>query len=345
MTSRVQFIWLAFLAIILSACDSAEDLINRRLPPVPAEQHRAAAVQAAHAGLAQIKDANAGFNLRIEDIAAVLNASGVAEKLGVAKLQIRGDRQLILAETEVARKFSKDDFPELDENTRRLIEALKPEIKGRIALGLGLTITNALPEDGRLTIGVRLLPLFRNIEVERVAVEGELDVDVLVTLMNGLAGKVANELSLIEVAKISFPVTPFQQGDLSRSIALKNGNGDGEKINISGEPVSSPFHLRSAVWLVDGGNATFIVELAPAGTSPAANSAVSDGEDYEQLQTEFSRKLMEGLDLSKSGFQLDRSQQTAGRQARQCRARASAALPNDQSFVGGPNLQQKDRDP
>ena len=145
---------------------------------------------------------------------------------------------------------------------------------------------------------MRLLPLFRNIEVERVAVEGELDVDVLVTLMNGLAGKVANELSLIEVAKISFPVTPFQQGDLSRSIALKNGNGDGEKINISARPVSSPFHLHSAVWLVDGGNATFIGELAPAGTSPVANSAVSGNEDYEQLQTEFSRKLMEGLGLS-----------------------------------------------
>src|SRR5688500_14875073 len=137
MASRVPLIWLAFLAILLSGCDSAEDLVNRRLPPVPAEQHRAAAIQAAQTAIAELDDANAGFNLRIDDIAGALNASGFTERLGVGQVKMSGDRQLLLAEVEVAKKFSGQDFPELDENTKSLIEALKPEIEGRITLGLG----------------------------------------------------------------------------------------------------------------------------------------------------------------------------------------------------------------
>src|SRR5690242_19007131 len=112
MASRVPLILLAFLAILLSACESAEDLVNRRLPPVSVEQHRTTAIQAAQAAIAQLDEANIGFNLRIEEIAAALNANGLAERLGGGRLKLRGDRQLILAEMEVTRTFSGGDFPE-----------------------------------------------------------------------------------------------------------------------------------------------------------------------------------------------------------------------------------------
>jgi hypothetical protein len=298
MASRVPLIWLAFLAILLSGCDSAEDLVNRRLPPVPAEQHRAAAIQAAQAAIAELNDANAGFNLRIDDIAGTLNASGFTERLGVGQVKMSGDRQLILAEVEVAKKFSGQDFPELDENTKSLIEALKPEMVGRITLGLGLASAKALSQDGRLTIGLRLLPLFRNVEVERVVVAGKLDVDVLVTLMNRLADRVSGELSRVELAKVSFPTIPFKHADLARSIAMTNADGADEKITISAKPVSSPVDLRSLAWLIDGGNVSFIAELAPVGTAPAAGSAAPGTADYAHLQTGFAGKLMQGLGVA-----------------------------------------------
>lgn len=301
MTSRAPLIWLAFLAIVLSGCDSAEDLVNRRLPPVLAEQPRAAAVQAAQAALAEVSDANAGFNLRIEDIAATLNASGLAERLGVAQLRLRGDRQLILAEVEVAKTFSTEDFPELDADTKKLIEALKPEIEGRIALGLSLTRANALSDDGRLTIGLRLLPVFHNMEVERVVLAGELDVDLLVMLMNRLADKLSSELSRVEIARASFAVNPFRQADLSRAIALGTVDGVDEKATLSARPVSSAAHLRSVAWLIDGGNVTFLAEIAPAGASSVPSSTALGKEDYAQLQAEFSRKMMEGLSLANLG--------------------------------------------
>src|SRR4029079_1259264 len=114
MASRAPLILLAFLAILRSVCESAEDLVNRRLPPVSVEQHRTTAIQAAQAAIAQLDEANIGFNLRIEEIAAALNANGLAERLG-GRLKLRGDRQLILAEMEVTRTFSGGDFPEFDE--------------------------------------------------------------------------------------------------------------------------------------------------------------------------------------------------------------------------------------
>lgn len=287
MASRVRLIWLAFLAILLSACDSAEDLVNRRLPPVPVEPHRAAVIQSAQTAIAGLDEANAAFNLRIEDIAATLNATGFTERLGVGQMKLRGDRQLILAEMDVARTFSGEDFPELDENTKGLIAVMKPEIKGRITFGLGLASSHAPSEDGRVAIGLRLLPLFRNVEVERLALAGDLDVDVLVTMMNRLADRVSDELRRAEVAKASFPT----QVDL----AFKNADGVQEKITVTEKPVSSPVNARSEAWLIDGGNVTFIAELAPVDT-PAGSS--SGNADYAQLQTEFTEKLTQGLGVA-----------------------------------------------
>jgi hypothetical protein len=262
------------------------------------EQHRTTAIQAAQAAIAQLDEANIGFNLRIEEIAAALNANGFAERLGGGRLKLRGDRQLILAEMEVTRTFSGGDFPDFDENTKGLIEAMKPEIKGRITFGLGLTSTNTLSEDGRLMIGLRLLPLFRNVDVEHVAVAGKLDVDVLVTLMNRMADKVSVELSQAEFAKVSFPTIPFKQAELSRSIAFKNANGVHESIAFSAKPISWPVYVRSEAWLIDGGNVTFIAGLAPVGTPPGSSAAASGNEDYTRLQAEFAAKLMQGLGVA-----------------------------------------------
>ncbi len=272
--------------------------MNRRLPPVPVEQHRTTAIQSAQTGIAQLGEANVGFNLRIEEIAAALNANGFAERLGVGQLRLRGDRQLILAEMEVARTFSSGDFPEFDENTKSLIDGMKPEIKGRIVIGLGLASTDAVSEDGRLTIGLRLLPLFRNVDVERVALAGKLEVNVLVTLMNRMADKVSVELSQTEFAKVSFPTIPFKQADLSRLIAFKNAHDVDERMLFPAKPIPSPTYVRSEAWLIDGGNVTFIAELAPVGTPPAPNSAAAGDEDYTHLQTEFAGKLMQGLGVA-----------------------------------------------
>ena len=265
---------------------------------MPAEPHRAVVVQAAETAIAQIDEANAGFSLRIEDVAATLNASGLAEKLGVGRLKLQGDRQLILAETDVAKTFSGGDFPELDQHTKSLIDAMKPEITGKIVFGLGLASTDALSEDGRLTIGLRLTPLFRNVEVERVTLTGELDVDVVVTLMNRMAEKVANELSRVEFVKASFPTNPFKPADLSRSIAFRTADGAHEKITLSGRPVSSPVHVRSGAWLVDGGTVTFIAELAPAGAPPGSSPPAPGEGDFARLQSAFAEKLMQGLGVA-----------------------------------------------
>ncbi|MGE3875511.1 MAG: hypothetical protein AB7F74_21365 [Parvibaculaceae bacterium] len=301
MISRVPLIWLALLAMLLSGCDSAEDLVNRRLPPLSDEPHHAAAIQAAQVALAGLDDANAGFNFRIEDIAAAVKTAGVIERLGVARLRLRGDRQLILAEADVTKAFSKDDFPDLDADTKSQIEILKPEIKGRISLGLGVAGASADSEDGRLTIDVRLLPLFRNMEVEHVTLAGDLDIDLVITLMNRLADKVAGELSRTEIAKVSIPAIPFKQADLSRALAFKHADGADANIAISAKPLSSSVYMRSLAWLVDGSNVTFIAELAPSGTAPVAGSATPGRQDFAQLQAEFARKLMDGLGIANPG--------------------------------------------
>jgi hypothetical protein len=296
MASRVPLVCLAFLAVLLSGCDSAENLVNRRLPPVPEEQQRATAIQASQAAIAGLSDANVGFNLRIEDIAVAVKASGAAERLGVGPLTLRGDRQLILAEAEVAKTFSRNDFPDFDADTKDRIEALKPEIKGRITLGLSLASTNSVSQDGRLAIGIRLLPIFRNTEVDRIALTGKLDVDLVVTLMNALADKLSSELRA-EIATVSLPAVPVKEADLSRAIARRNNGGD-EKIKIAAKPVSSPVYLRQIAWLVDAGNVTFIAEIAPVGTSPAFTAADPGKDDYAQFKTEFATKLKRGLDIA-----------------------------------------------
>ncbi|MGE0008776.1 MAG: hypothetical protein AB7S92_24750 [Parvibaculaceae bacterium] len=295
MTSRMPLLWLVLLALLLCGCDSAEDLVNRRLPPVPSEQHHSAAIQAAGAAIARLPEANAGFNLRIEDIEASLNAKGFAERLGVGPLKLRGDRQLVLAEVAVARTFSGRDFPELDETTKKLIETLKPEIKGTISLGLGLTATE-VSQDGRLTIGLRLLPLFRNMEVERVVLAGELDVDLLVTLVNRLADRISSDLSSTDIADVSFPAVPFKTADPSQSVAFRTADGAGEKVTLTARPVPPPVDVESIVWLVDGGDITFIAELALLGGSSAQSSAAPA--DYARLHAEFSRKLLQGLGVA-----------------------------------------------
>jgi hypothetical protein len=295
MASRVPLIWLVFLAMLLAGCDSAEDLVNRRLPPVPGEQHRAMAVQAAQAAIAGLKDVNAGFNLRMEDISAAVKASHLTEGLGIGQVKLHGDRQLIFAEVEVAKTFSKDDFSEFDANTKDRIGTLKPKIKGRITLGLSLTSAKALSKDGQLAISIHLLPLFRNMEVEYVALAGKLDIDLVVTLMNSLADKLSVGLARADIARVFFPTIPFKEADLSSAIALKNADGVDEKITISAKPVPSPVQLGSVAWLIDGGNITFISELAPVGTSPVPASAAAGKDDFDQLKTEFARKLAQGL--------------------------------------------------
>ena len=297
MASRVPHIWLFFLAVLLTGCDSAENLVNRRLPSVPEEQQRATVVHAAQTALAGLNDVNAGFNLRIEDIAAAVKASGVTQRMGVGPLTLRGDRQLILGEADVARTLSKDDFPDLDANTKDRIEALKPEIKGKIVLGLGMTSSSAVSSDGRLAVAVRLVPLYRNTQVEHVLLAGRFDVDLVVMLMNRLADRLSDALGRAEIATVSLPVVPLKEADLARSITLGDGSGDAQ-IKITAKPASSPVDLRSVTWLVDGGNVTFIAEVAPVGAAPVPAAAEPGNDDYARLKTEFAAKLTQGLDIA-----------------------------------------------
>jgi hypothetical protein len=115
-----------------------------------------------------VRDPNIAFNLRISDAVSILNASDLKPKYGVSDIKMVGERQIIFADVALDKQFTQEDLSEPDESTRDLVERWKPQIKGKTAIGMGLTSASAIAQDGEIVISFRLLPLFRNIQVDEV---------------------------------------------------------------------------------------------------------------------------------------------------------------------------------
>ncbi|MER9684688.1 MULTISPECIES: hypothetical protein [unclassified Mesorhizobium] len=279
-----------------------EKVVNDRFPPVSPEQHRTEAISTAMSALAGMKDPNIAVGLSISDAAKIINSSELKSRFGIVNVTLRGDQQILFADVSLDKQFSDVDFPALDNDTRTTLNSWRPHFKGTITFGLGVTSASAQSENGNLNLSFHLLPLFKNIHVDKIDLAEKIDLtaaaDMLIPLLNDYADNISGELSRADFAKVSFPAIPIDRMDPSRSISLDGPEEAAAKITISGNPISSPVYIRSVVWLIDADSFAAIAELAAVGSEPvAAADGAAGAVDFSRLDVEFTQRLSAGLSL------------------------------------------------
>jgi hypothetical protein len=290
---------LAVMLAGLTACSSAESLINAQFPPIKADDHHRAGIDTAHAALAGLGEANLGFALSITDALRIIEATELKEKFGVT-LALRGDRQLLFADVAIDRQFTAADFPDADDTAKALLDSLAPQVKGKIAFAIGVTSASAVDEAGTAIVTLNLLPLFRNISFEKLQVANNVDLkphlDVLTSLVNTFADNISGELTRAKFAEVSFPAVPIDPLDPSQTLSMKSEDGSSTAtVKIEAKPIVSPVFIRTIAVLVDTNHIAAIGELAPTGTLLATAPATSTTPDFAAVQAAFAKAVADGL--------------------------------------------------
>lgn len=297
---RRAFLCAIIACLALSACNPIEKLVNSKFPPVTADEHRKTAIASVTAVMAVMENPTVGANIRLSDAAATLNASDLRSQFGITDVLLRGEEQILFADVSVDKRLSQEDFPGLDDSTAQTIGLLKPQVRGKLSFGFGLTSAAAIESNGKTEIRFRLLPLFRNIHVDEVVLADTADVtaasDVIARILNRFADNVSGALSQSDFTKLTIPVVPNRIGETNSTVAMTNEDGISAKVTMSANPVASPVYLRSAAFLIDVDTVSILVDLAKTGT-PLASATDTPAGEFADVKEQFITKMNVGFDV------------------------------------------------
>jgi hypothetical protein len=269
--------WLAGALILLIAGgglyyylreDPLRAELDRRWPPVTADQQRQAAIDSTAAALQILPAPNFAVGVDTPTIQAV--AFDAVKAMGVTKLALGTDRQLLRLTADFDITLKPEDLPQ-DSDKRTLIAKLNPRAAGQVDLFLGAAV--ALATSPKRTLQVRLLPSVHNIRIDKLMVAGSYDfgvaADVLEFLVNRYADNLGAAIAANPLSNVTLPATVQDAFDPSGPIKLDLKEVPDLKLTLSGHPIKSPFGLGAAAWLIDGNEVIAIAQLVPLDKLPA----------------------------------------------------------------------------
>jgi hypothetical protein len=179
--------------------------LNRRWPPVTAEQQRQAAIDSAATALKALTAPNMAAGVDVATIQRI--GVGEIKSKGVTKLTLSTDRQLLQLTADFDLTFRPEDLP--PDSDMRSLAALTPHVIGQVEMLL--TVAAALSETQPRALLVTLLPAVRRVRIDKLTVNGSYDItaagDAIAFLLNHYADNLNAILSSSPLMSITLPDT------------------------------------------------------------------------------------------------------------------------------------------
>jgi hypothetical protein len=278
----------------LQIAPNLRDVINAHWPPVTPDRQRQTAIDAAFAALDAMSQPNLAVGTDVKTIEAI--GSEHLKGKGVTKLTLETDHQLfkVTAAFDVSLKPVEIDT---DQQNREWVEKFKPHVVGRVELFLGAATT--MVTSPKRALQVKLLPAFKSIHVERIALADSYDVTaagaILADLLNAYADNITGSFTNDPILNAELPVTLQDQFDPSGPIKINPVGGGDFKLTLSSKPIHSPYGLGSVAPLIDNTRVVVLAQLSPVGILPAPRTV--SGKAFGDFVTAFSRHMSDGLGL------------------------------------------------
>lgn len=267
--------------------------LDRRWPPVTADQQRQIAIDSAASALKEFTRPNIAAGADVATIQRI--AFDSVKSKGVTKLVLAADRQLLRLTADIDVHLTSNDLPK-DSDKKAIVAALDPHVVGQVELFLtvAVSVSNA---PGRALV-VKLLPAVSRVRIDKLTVKGSYDVtlaaDGIAQLLGRYADNLSGVLSANPLMNITIPTSLEESFSPSRLIDLKEIPG--LRLSLSARPIKSPFGLGVAAVLIDDGKVDVIVELAPLDKLPV--KTIPANGSFEDVKTAFIKSLRYGLGIT-----------------------------------------------
>lgn len=266
--------------------------LNRRWPPVTADQQRQVAIDSTASALKALAAPNVAAGVDVATIKEI--AFNEVKSKGVTKLTLATDRQLLRLTADFDVALTPDDLPKHSDK-RSLVAALAPRVVGEVELFL--TAATSMSDASRRALLVKLLPTVSRVRIDKLTVKGGYDVtaaaDAIALLLNRYAGNLSGALSASPVMNVTLPATLQGAFDSSGPIKVDFKEAPGLRLSLAARPIKSPFGLRAAAWLIDADKVIVIAEIAPLDKLPAQVNPTKGA--FEDVKVGFRKSLQNGL--------------------------------------------------
>jgi hypothetical protein len=280
---------------IFARNDPLAELLNSKWLPISVDDQRGQAITSAARTLPLVPAPNVAVGIDVKTMEGI--GESKLRALGVTKLRVKGEKQLLRIEADFVRMFEPKDLPE-DFQFRELVEALRPEITGTIVASVGIA---SAPTDLPATrLQLRLLPAFNSLHVDKIRLAGKADVapagEAIAALLTRYSGNITGILNNLPVLDVLLPTSPFETADPTGPIKISIPSAPEAKLSLASKPITFPFHLAGLAWLIDNDRVTAIAQYLPMEESPPALPALPA--TFDLIRNEFFARLKAGLAIS-----------------------------------------------
>ena len=274
MVKQGSLLFLACACVLLTGCSNPlKDILNKKWPPVSVDQQRQMAIESTAKALAGLPAPNIGVGVKLSDAKTVLLDDNL-RKQGVTDVEVEGGRQLLKIQVKFSRQFTEVDAGD-NENLRKLLISLKPDIAGAIVVYAGVTggLSTAGPTP---VLELRVLPSVSSLAIDKIKVAEKVDAtavgEALAGLLDRYKDNVSGELSRAAFTRASVPALAPKPLDLSQSFKVSSG-GVVATIDVKANPITVPVMLTGVAWLVTDKELTALIQLDPVASAPASSAA------------------------------------------------------------------------
>jgi hypothetical protein len=294
-------------------CGPLEDLVNTKYPAVSADQQSQRAIKTALDTLRSTSDVNVALGVALSDLRAVLLARPEIQAAGVTELRISGENDVLDVVMTLDRNVDGKIVPDSHAALKALFDKVHPHVVGRISFGIAIeSATEGATKDQVTAIVLRLLPVFRNLKVEKITIDtGDLGrllgtntadmtgaADSIVSWLNGFADRISGALSHLEFTRISVPISPFPAESPNRSFQASASGQTKIAVQVSGNAISAPARVAAVAWLIDRSHIIAVAKLAFP-TDPKPSSAPqTGGAGFNDLKELVASRVKEGVGIA-----------------------------------------------
>jgi hypothetical protein len=305
-------------ALIIAMVDSArcgplEDLVNTKFPAITPDQQSQRAIKTALDTLRSTADVNVGVGVAFADLRTVVLARPEVQAAGMTEINLTGDNDVLDISMTLDRIVDGKIIPDSRPTLKALFDKLHPHVVGRISFGIAVeSATEGATKDQVTAIVFRILPVFRNIKIDKITVDtGELGqllgqntadmtgaADFIVGWLNGYADRISGGLSHLEFTRISVPLSPLPVESANHSFQASASSQTKIDVKVSGSSISAPARVVAIGWLIDHSHIIGVAKLAFPTDPKPSSPPQTGGAGFTDLKELVDQRLKEGLGIA-----------------------------------------------
>ena len=280
-------------ALLASCGDPISKVVNERFPPVDIKEQRKSALDSSASALVSLASPNIAVSVGLDELQQAVPAAELA-KVGVTKLDIRGDEQLLIVKADFKRTFSAEDAGD-NASAKAALGSLRPEVEGSIEVYSGVRgalASNQSPP----TLELKLLPGLSVVKVEKVKLGDKVDATVigkaLADVVTRYRDNVTGELTRASFSRYTMPALAPQDIDLAKLLQPKDDPKAPVKVVVSGNPVNPKTQLGGMAFLITDKTVTGLVQIVPIPYTPPGAPPAGE-KSFDGLKKRFAAELDE----------------------------------------------------